>query len=174
MLSGHWAHDPRIINDILISLVPDDNMEQLEKIYQHEHAKVMLHEYWNVRLEKVKGQWEEWKHVAAKAGEDLTAAEFGDDEVATAMQYAIRDRAEARVIHWFMVVAQEEARVQQQEVRLRELARPALETIVLLGKEQEANVGWFILAYSASREDASVSMSGLQAHNLLQSIAFDD
>ncbi|KEQ76991.1 hypothetical protein M436DRAFT_78719 [Aureobasidium namibiae CBS 147.97] len=114
MLSGHRPHDPRIINDILISLVPDDNMEQLEKIYQHEYANAMLQEYWKVRSERVKGQWEEWKHVAAKAGVDLAAAESGNDGVATAMQYAILDRAQGRVIHWSKVVAQEEARVQRE------------------------------------------------------------
>lgn len=173
MLSGFKPHDPRVINDILIGLVPDDNMEQLEKIYQHEYANAMLHEYWNVRLERVKGQWEEWKHVAAKANEDLTAAEFGDDEVATAMQYALLDRAEGRVVHWSKVVAQEEARVQRQEVRLRELARPALEAIVLLERRHEANVGWFVVAYSATREDASVSVSGSRPHNLLQRISAD-
>lgn len=159
MLSGHRPHDPRIINDILISLVPDDNMEQLEKIYQHEFANAMLQEYWKVRLERVKGQWEEWKHVAAKAGEDLAAAESGNDEVATAMQYAILDRAQGRVIHWSKVVAQEEARVQREEAKLTQLARPAMEAIVLLEKRHEANVGWLILAYSATREDASVSAS---------------
>jgi len=159
MLSGHRPHDPRIINDILISLVPDDNMEQLEKIYQHEYANAMLQEYWKVRLERVKGQWEEWKYVAAKAGEDLAAAGAGNDEVATAMQYAILDRAQGRVIHWSKVVAQEEARVQREEAKLTELARPAMEAIVLLEKRHEANVGWLILAYSATREDASVSAS---------------
>lgn len=173
MLSGHRPHDPRIINDILISLVPDDNMEQLEKIYQHEYANAMMHEYWNVRLESVKVQWEEWKHVAAKAGEDLAAVESGDDEVATAMQYAILDRAQGRVIHWSKVVAQEEARVQRQETRLTELARPALEAIVLLEKRHEANVGWFVLAYSATREDASVSVCGLRSYNLPKSISAD-
>lgn len=170
MLSGFKPHDPRVISDILISLVPDDNMEQLEKIYQHEYVNAMLHEYWNVRLERVKDQWEEWKHVAAKAGEDLTAAEFGDDEVATAMQYAILDRAEGRVIHWSKAVAQEEARVQREEARLGVLARPALEAVVLLEKRHKANVGWLVLAYSATREDASVSVRGLRAQNLRKSI----
>jgi hypothetical protein len=59
ILSGFRLPDPRIINDILIDLVPDDNMEQLEKIYQHEYANAMLQEYWKVRLNRVKGQWEE-------------------------------------------------------------------------------------------------------------------
>ena len=160
MLSGFRLPDPRIINDILIDLVPGDNMEQLENIYKHEYASAELDEYWKVRLDKVKGQWEEWKHVAAMARDDLTAAESDGNEVAVAMQYAILDRAQGRVIHWSKVVAQEETRYQQQEARLRDLGRPCMEAVNLLGERHKANVGWLLLAYSAAREDARVLVSG--------------
>jgi hypothetical protein len=114
---------------------------------------------WKVRLDRVQGQWEEWKHVAAKAAEDLAAAEARGDEVAVAMQYAILDRAQGRVIHWSKAVAQEQNKFQQQDARVTELARPVMEAITLLEERHKANVGWMILAYSAAREDASVSVS---------------
>jgi hypothetical protein len=167
LLSTFRLPDPRINNDILIDLVVDDNMEQLEKIWQHEYASAELVEYWKVREEKVKGQWEEWKHVAAKASDDFAAAKEDGEEVAVAMQYAILDRAQGRIIHWAKAVAKEEDNVQQQEVKLRELARPAMEAIVLLGQRFEINVGWPVLAYSTIREDAKVSVSGRTSWHLL-------
>jgi hypothetical protein len=160
MLSGFRLPDPRIINEILEDFVQGDSMDQVEKIYQHEYASAMLQEYWKVRLDRVQGQWEEWKRVAGKAAEDLATAEASDDEVAVAMQYAILDRAQGRVIHWSKVVAQEQNKSQQQDVRVTELTRPVMEAITLLEERHKANVGWMILAYSAAREDASVSVSG--------------
>jgi len=118
-------------------------------------------EYWEVRLERVKSQWEEWKHVAAKASDDLAAAKDGGEEVAIAMQYAVLDRAQGRIIHWAKVVAQEEKKFQHQEARLRKLVRPAIEAIELLEKRLNTKVGWHVLAYSVHREDASVLVSEL-------------
>jgi hypothetical protein len=174
LLSTFRLPDPRIINDILIDLVVDDNMEQLEKIYQHEYASAELVEYWKVREEKVKGQWEEWKHVAAKASDDLAAAKEDGEEVAVAMQYAILDRAQGRIIHRAKAVAREERNVQQQEVKLRELARPAMEAIVLLGQRFNVNVGWPVVAYSTVREDASVLVSGGTSWHPLSGDQADD
>lgn len=147
----------------------DDTVVQLEKICQHEYACAELQEYWEVRLERVKGQWEEWKHVAAKASDDLAAAKDGGEEVAVAMQYAVLDRAQGRIIYWAKVVAQEEKKFQHQETRLRDLARPAVEAIVLLEKTLNTKVGWHVLAYSVHREDASVLVSELTSHLPLSS-----
>jgi hypothetical protein len=137
----------------------DDTVVQMEKIYQHDYASAELQEYWKVRLERVKGQWEEWKHVAAKASDELAAMKDGGGEVAVAMQYTVLDRAQGRIIRWAKVVAQEERNFQQQETRLRELARPAKEATVLLEERHGMKVAWLVLAYGVTREDANLLVS---------------
>jgi hypothetical protein len=167
---SEWRYrNPEVINGILKDFMEDDTVVQLEKIYQHELACTELEEYWKVRLERAIGQWEGWKHVAAKASDDLAAAKEGREKVAVAMQYAVLDRAQGRIIHWAKVVAQEEKRCQRQETRLRKLARPAIEAIELLEKRPDTKVGWHMLAYSVHREDASVLVSELTSHLPLSS-----
>jgi hypothetical protein len=173
-LSEWRYHNPQVTNGILKDFMVDDTVVQLEKIYQHEYACAVLEECWEVRLERAKGQWEEWKHIAAKASDDLAAAKDGSEEVAVAMQYAVLDRAQGRIIHWAKVVAQEEKKCQHQETRLRDLARPAVEAIVLLEKRFDTKVGWHILAYSVHREDASVLVSEPTSHLPLSSKYADD
>jgi hypothetical protein len=158
-LSEWRHHSPHIIDGILKDFMVDDTVVQLEKMYKHEYASAELQEYWKVRLERVKGQWEEWKHVAAKASDHLAAIKDGGEEVAVAMQYAILDRAQGRIIHWAKVVAQEERNFQQQETRLFELARSAKEATELLEERHGMKVAWLVLAYGVTREDANLLAS---------------
>lgn len=178
MLCHKSVPDVPKIRQTLVDLIPGDNFEQLEKVYQYEYAAAELEEYHEVRLEKAKTQLEEWKHIADDCRVRFDSLnKTGGDYVAVAWHEAILDRAQGRVIRWTKIVAQEQEEVQRQKSKVDELNTSASEAIALfkqrhdeptLKQRQEpafeqrssADVGWCASVYLFARENPEIRVSG--------------
>ncbi|KAK6003978.1 hypothetical protein QM012_008828 [Aureobasidium pullulans] len=169
MLYRRSAPDVRRMQQTLVTLLPGDNFEQLEKIYQYEYAVAELKEYHEVRLAKANTELEEWRHVAEEGGARFDALrKRGGDYAAVAWHDALLDRAQGRVVLWADIVAQEQKRVQQQKTRVDELYISAYEAVALLKQRKEsmpeqgrnADEAWFAAVYLTARENAEISVSG--------------
>ncbi|KAG9907244.1 hypothetical protein KCU98_g890, partial [Aureobasidium melanogenum] len=149
----------------LIDLMPEDNFEQLEKVYQYLYAVAELEEYHKVRLAEAITQLEEWKHVAkdARARPDALK-KTGGDYVAVAWHDAILDKVQGRVILWADIVAQEQKGVRRQESKVDKLEASASEAMDLLKQRREptleqrssTDVGWCVTVYLTARENAEI------------------
>ncbi|KAH0359965.1 hypothetical protein KCU65_g9681, partial [Aureobasidium melanogenum] len=165
VLWGRSKPDIPEVQQTLVELIPEDNFEQLEKIYQHLYAVAELEEHHKARLAKANTELEEWKHVAEDCRARLAESMKKDgDYAAVAWHEAILDRAQGRVIHWGKIVAREQRRVQQQESRVDELETPYLEAMDVLEQSREptldqrpsTDVHWCVMVYLTVREDAEI------------------
>ncbi|KAG9949057.1 hypothetical protein KCU85_g4511, partial [Aureobasidium melanogenum] len=152
------------VQQTLIDLMPEDNFEQLEKIYQHLYAVAELEEHHKTRLAKAITELEEWKHVAEDCRARFHEAKKGGAYFAVAWHEAILDQVQGRVILWGKIVAREQKGVRRQQSKVDRLETPYLEAMDVLeqsckptlDQRPSTDVIWCVMVYLTAREDAEI------------------